>query len=109
MTARITRPGAAADARELAEAVIRQQATYRDPAAGRYRCAISEAGMAEILGAIDFYADEAVAARVYDRGRAQRLAAAEASAAEHRRQATAATEERAAVESVRRSQWAMAW
>jgi hypothetical protein len=89
VTARISRPGAASAARELAEAVIRQQATYRDPSTGRYRCAVTEGGLAVILAAMDSYAEEVAAVRVYDRARARRLAAAEASAAEHSRRAVA--------------------
>ena len=79
---------AAEEAREVleeAEAAIRRQATYLEPHTGRYKCAISEAGMKAILDAIEAYADIRVASadrteRAEARTRQRRLKAAEADA-----------------------------
>lgn len=74
----------AADAREELEAAIWRLA---DPAA-------TPAMMAVALRAADRYADAAVSAALDDRARNRRLAAAEASAAEHRERLAQATAKR---------------
>jgi hypothetical protein len=82
----------AADAREQLEAVIRRQLTAITRP-GRGRVTHNEA-VGNILGAADYYGDELLAQRLNDRARERRLAAAEASAAEHRERLELATAER---------------